>query len=154
NQPVAAAIHLDDLEIERLAAHRAQLGLDLFLAAAAAQLDDLAERHEAADAVHRDDQATLVVVDDLAGDDLLGVLLDLQVAPAVFCPRAVNRNNRAALGVLGHDDDGGDVVSALQGELAALVLDLTGGDDGFHLAADVHQDLVAVDEHHAALDQL
>ena len=51
DQPIAAAIHLDDLEVEGLAAHRAQLLLDLFLGAAAAQLDDLAERHEAAHAV-------------------------------------------------------------------------------------------------------
>src|SRR5688572_19861268 len=73
DEPVAAAVHLDDLEIQGLAAHRAQLFLDLVLATTATQLDDLRQRHETAHAVDRDDQATLVVVDDFAGDDLLVV---------------------------------------------------------------------------------
>src|SRR5207247_10749121 len=45
-------------------------------------------------------------------------------------------------------------ISALQGQLAALVLDLTGRNDGFHLAADIDQDLLAIDEHNRTLDQL
>ena len=114
NQPIAAAIHLDDLQEQGLAAHRAQLLLDLFLAAAAPQLDDLAERHEPAHAVDRDDQAAFVVVDHLTGDDFLGVLLGLQVTPADLGPRAINRDDRAAVGVLGHDDHRGNVISALQ----------------------------------------
>src|SRR5205823_7671574 len=90
DEPIAAAIHLDDLEVERLTAHRAQLFFDLFLAPAAAQLDDLAERHEAAHAVDRDDQTTFVVVDHFAGDDFLVVLLGLQVTPADFGASAID----------------------------------------------------------------
>src|SRR5438132_47613 len=45
DEPVAAPIHLDDLEVERLTAHGAQLLFDLFFAPAAAQLDDLTERY-------------------------------------------------------------------------------------------------------------
>jgi len=36
DEPIAPPVHLDDLEIEGLAAHRAQLLFDLFLAATAA----------------------------------------------------------------------------------------------------------------------
>src|SRR4030088_3260301 len=154
DEPIAPAVHLDDLEVERLAAHRAQLVLDLVLGAAAAQLDDLAERHEAAHAVDGDDQAALVVVDHLAGDDLFGVLLDLQITPADFGAGAIDRDDRPTVGVFGDDDNRGDVVSPLQRQLTPFVLDFTSSDDGFHLAADVDQDLVAIDEHDRALDQL
>src|SRR5205823_4782759 len=89
DEPIAAAIHLDDLEVERLPAHRAQLVLDLFFGAAAPELNDLAERHEAAYAVDRDDQAALVVVDHFAGDDLFSVLLGLQVTPTDLGSRSI-----------------------------------------------------------------
>src|SRR5207244_4766321 len=153
DEPIAAAVHLDDFEVERLAAHRAQLVLDLLFGATAAQLDDLAERHEAAHPIDRDDQAAFVVIDDLAGDDLFGILLRLQVAPADLGPGAIDRDDGPTVRVFGDDDNRRHVVAALQRQLTALVLDLTGGDDGFHLAADVDQDLIAIDEHNCALDQ-
>src|SRR6266852_3044707 len=113
DEPIAAAVHLDDLEVERLAAHRAQLVLDLFR-----------------------------------------VCFRLQVTPADLGAGAIDRDDRPTVRVFGNDDDRRDVVSALQRQLATLVLDLTGGDDGFHFAADVDQDLVTVDEHDRALNQL
>ena len=94
------------------------------------------------------------MIDHLAGDDLLVVLLRLQVAPADLGARAIDRDDRPPVGVLGHDDDRRHVVAARQRQLTALVLDLTRGDDGFHLAANVDQDLVAIDEHHGAFDKL
>src|SRR5262252_9381877 len=154
DQPIAAAIHLDDLEVQRLAAHRPQLFFDLVLGAASSELDDLAQRDEAAHAVYRDDQPTLVVVDHVAGDDLFGVLLGLQVAPADLRACSVDGDDRAALGVLGNDDHRGHMITTAQRKLAAVVLDLTGGNDGLHFAADVHQNLFTIDEDDAALDQL
>ena len=114
DEPVAPPIHLDNLEVQGLAAHRVQLLFDLFLAATAPQLDDLAERHEAADAVDRDDQATFIVVDDLALDDLFGVLLGLQVTPADLGARPVDRNDGPAFGILWDDDDSRNVITPLQ----------------------------------------
>src|SRR5215467_2896910 len=46
------------------------------------------------------------------------------------------------------------MITASQAGFAALVLDLTGRDDGFHLAADINQDLVTIDEDHSTLNQL
>src|SRR6266571_7893763 len=106
DEPVAAAVHLDDLEVERLAAHRAQLVLDLVFGTPAAQLDDLAKWHEAAYPVDGDDQAAFVVVDDLAGDDLFGVLFRLQVAPADLGAGAIDRDDGPTIRVLRNDDDG------------------------------------------------
>src|SRR5207302_5221496 len=110
DEPVATPIHLDDLEVERLATHGAQLLFDLFLAATAAQLDDLTERHKTAHTVDRDDQTALVVVDHLTGDDLFGVLLRLQITPADLGSGAIDRDDRASLGVLGNNDDSGDMI--------------------------------------------
>ncbi len=53
----------------------------------------------------------------------------------------------------GHDHDRGDVVAALEW-LLALSLDLAAGEDRLHLAADVDQDVVPVDEYHDPIDQL
>ena len=46
------------------------------------------------------------------------------------------------------------MIAALQRHLTALILELSGGDDGFHLAADIDQDLVPIDEHNRAFDKL
>src|SRR5207244_8447562 len=105
-------------------------------------------------AVDGDEQATFVVIDDVAGDDLFGVLFGLQIAPAELSPGAIDRDDGATLGVFGHDDHRGHLVPAVQRELTSFVLDLTGRDHGFHLAADIDQDLFTVDEHHRALDKL
>ena len=94
------------------------------------------------------------MVDHLAGDDFLGVLLALQITPADLGAGTIDGDDRTTLGVLGHDHDGRDVVAAVQRGLAALVLDLARGDHGFHLAADVDQDLLPIDEHDGALDEL
>jgi hypothetical protein len=46
------------------------------------------------------------------------------------------------------------MVAPMQRWLAALILDFAGGKNSFHLAADIDQDLVPIDEHNGALDQL
>ena len=94
------------------------------------------------------------MVDHFAGDDFLGVLFGLQVTPADLGARTVDRDHRSALGVFGHDDHGRHVVAPSQRHLAALVLELAGGDHGFHLAADIDQDLLSIDEHDRPFDEL
>ena len=48
----------------------------------------------------------------------------------------------------------GKRASSNQRGLAALVLNLACGNDGFHLAADIDQDLFPIDEHNRALNKL
>src|SRR5207302_9613765 len=95
-----------------------------------------------------------VVADSLAGDASLTVVLCLRTAPTGLGAGTADRDDRPTLGILGHDLVSRDMVATVQRRLAALVLDLAGGDDGFHLAADVDQDFLAIDEHDRAFDQL
>ena len=62
--PLATLIHLEELEVEGLAAHRAQRLLHRVLACATGDLDDLAERRQARDGVALDQQPAAVLVDD------------------------------------------------------------------------------------------
>ena len=89
DQPVAAAIHLDDLGHDRLADHLgpALVG-GLALGPPSAGKADLRGRDEAAQAAELDDQAALVVAGDHAFEDVLAspAGFGLHASPALLQP--------------------------------------------------------------------
>src|SRR4051794_7912377 len=121
DQAVGLAIDLEDLEAELPADVRLELLRDLLGGVArllvlgtAREVDDLADRHEAADAAV-DDEAALVVVDDRRLDDDARLELLLHRAPLALEARAPQREDRVALLRLGLEDVDEDGVA--DGEL-------------------------------------
>src|SRR5699024_6645770 len=104
-----------------------------------------------------DDEAALDDLDDAAGDDAL-VLLDLlDRAPGTLVLGALLGQDQAALLVLLLEDQGLDLVADLDDLTGVdVVLDgqLARGDDALGLVADVQEDLVVIDLHHGALDDV
>ena len=153
DQAVGLAVDLEDLEPELAADERLELLGDLLrgvarliVLGAAREVDDLADRHEAADAAV-DDEAALVVVDDRRLDDRARLELLLHRAPLALESGAAEREDDVALRRLRlehvHEDRVADVERGLG--LAVAPEELAVADDAFALGADVDKDLVLVD---------
>src|SRR3954467_5625646 len=106
DQPVRFAVDLEDLQPELPADERHQLLGDLLggvtrlvVLRPAREVDDLADRDEAADAAV-DDEAALVVVDDRRPDDDARLELLLHRAPLALQTGAAKRQDDVALGRL------------------------------------------------------
>src|SRR6185295_13430214 len=127
DQAVGLAVDLEDLEPELAADERHQLLGDLLgrvarlvVLWAAREVDDLADRDEAADATV-DDKATLVVVDDRRLDDDARLELLLHGAPLALQAGATQRQDDVALRRLGLQDVHEDRVPDRQLRLALAV---------------------------------
>ena len=162
DQAVGLAVDLEDLEPELAADERHQLLGDLLGRVArlvvlrpAREVDDLADRHEAADAAV-DDEAALVVVDDRRLDDDARLELLLHRAPLALEPGAAQRQDDVALGRLGLEDVDQDGVADVELRLALAMTteQLAIADDALALGADVDEDLVLVDADDLALDDV
>ena len=162
DQAVGLAVDLEDLEPELAADERHQLLGDLLggvarlvVLRAAREVDDLADRDEAADAAV-DDEATLVVVDDRRLDDDARLELLLHGAPLALQAGAAKRQDDVALGRFGLEDVDEDGVPdrQLRLTLAVATEQLAVADDAFALGADVDEDLVLVDADDLALDDV
>ena len=162
DQAVGLAVDLEDLEPELAADERHQLLGDLLGGVArlvvlrtAREVDDLADRDEAADAAV-DDEAALVVVDDRRLDDDARLELLLHRAPLALETGAAERQDDVALGRFGLEDVDEDGVADGQLRLALAVTteQLAVADDAFALGADVDEDLVLVDADDLALDDV
>ena len=167
DEAVRLAVDLEDLEAEGAADERLELLGDLLrgvawllVARAAREVDDLADRHEAAHA-EVDDEAALVVVDDAGLDDLAGVEALLHRAPLALEAGTSQRQDRVALRRLGLEDVDEHLVADLSSgrrlvavARAAAVHQLAVADDALALATEVDEDLVRVDADDRALDHV
>src|SRR4051794_40372291 len=162
DQSVGLAVDLEDLEPELAADERHQLLGDLLgrvarlvVLGSPREVDDLADRHEAADAAV-DDEAALVVVDDRRLDDDARLELLLHGAPLALQPRSAQRQDDVALRRLGLQDVDEDRVADREGRLRLGVAteELAIADDALALGADVDEDLVLVDPHDVAFDDV
>src|SRR4051794_30056908 len=162
DQPVRFAVDLEDLQPELPADERHQLLGDLLggvtrlvVLRPAREVDDLADRDEAADAAV-DDEAALVVVDDRRLDDDARLELLLHRAPLALETGAAKRQDDVALGRLRLEDVHEDRVAdgELRLSLAVSTEQLAVADDPFALGTDVDEDLVLVDPDHLALDDV
>ena len=145
---VAAAVELDHLALERLA-------LELVEVVDAADVDQRG-RQEAADA-EVEDQAALDDLDHGALDRLAGLGGGLDLAPGLLEAGALLGEDQASLLVLLGEDEGVDVLAErdLVGRIdRAADRELVGGDDPLRLVADVDEDLVLVDAHDLAGDDV
>src|SRR4029078_3047601 len=103
DQAVGLAVDLEDLDPQLPADERLELLGDLLgrvtrlvVLGPAREVDNLADRHEAADAAV-DDEAALVVVDDRGLDDQASLELLLHRAPLALEAGAAEREDRVAL---------------------------------------------------------
>ncbi len=145
---VAVLVELEDLRLDLLAEVRREV-------AHAAELDERS-REEAAKA-DVDDEAALDDLDHGAGDDSVGILDLLDVAPRALVLSTLLRQDEAAFLVLLLENECLDGVADLD-DLARVhvVLDgkFAGGDDTLGLVPDVEEDLVAVDLDDGTLDEV
>ena len=162
DEAVGLAVDLEDLQPQLPADERLELLGDLLRGVArlvvlrsAREVDDLADRHEAADAAI-DDEAALVVVDDRRLDDDARLELLLHRAPLALEAGTAQRQDRVALRRLRLQDVDEDRVADGQRGLALAVAteQLAVADDAFGLGADVDEDLVLVDAHDVAFDDV
>jgi hypothetical protein len=162
DQAVRLAIDLEDLEPELAADERLELLGDLLRGVArlvvlrsAREVDDLADRHEPADPAV-DDQATLVVVDDRRFDDDARFELLLHGAPLALETGAAERQDDVAFRRLRLEYVDKHGVADVEGRLALAVAseELAVADDAFALGPDVDEDLVLVDAHDVAFDDV
>ena len=162
DQAVRLAVDLEDLEPELAADERHELLGDLLggvarlvVLGSAREVDDLADRHEAADAAV-DDEAALVVVDDRRLDDDARLELLLHRAPLALETGAAERQDDVALGRFRLEDVDEDRVpdGQLGLALAMATEQLAVADDALALGTDVDQDLVLVDADDLALDDV
>ncbi len=162
DEAVRLAVDLEDLQPELAADERLELLGDLLGRVArlvvlrpAREVDDLADRHEAADAAV-DDEAALVVVDDRRLDDDARLELLLHRAPLALETGAAEREDDVALGRLRLEDVDEDGVADVEGRLALAMaaVELAVADDALALGADVDEDLVLVDADDVALDDV
>lgn len=96
-------------------------------------------------------------LDDRAGDDTVGLLDLLDVAPGALVLGALLREDQTTLLVLLLQDEGFDAVAHVDDlRRVDVVLDgeLARGDDTLGLVPDVEEDLVAVDLHDGAFDEV
>ena len=167
DEAVRLPVDLEDLQAERAADERLELLCDLLgrvarllVPRASREVDDLADRHEAAHA-EVDDQAALVVIDDAGLDDLARVEALLHRAPLALEAGPSQREDRVALRRLGLEDVDEDLVADLDlraGLVAvsgtAPVHQLAVADDALALATEVDEDLVRIDADDGALDHV
>src|SRR4029078_6025347 len=162
DQAVGLAVDLEDLQPELASDARHQLLCDLLGVVAplvvlrtAREVDDLADRHEAADAAI-DDEAALVVVDDRRLDDDAFLELLLHRAPLALEAGPAEREDDVALRRLGLEDVDEDDVTDVEGGLALAVTteQLAVADHALGLGADVDEDLVLVDPDDRAVDDV
>src|SRR3954463_8292581 len=162
DQPVRFAVDLEDLQPELPADERHQLLGDLLggvtrlvVLRPAREVDDLADRDEAADAAV-DDEAALVVVDDRRLDDDAFLELLLHRAPLALEAGASQGQDDVALGRLRLEDVDQDDVADVEGGLALAMAteQLAVADDALGLRTDVDEDLVLVDAHDRAIDDI
>ena len=162
DQPVRLAVDLEDLEPELAADERHQLLGDLLggiarlvVLGSAGEVHNLADRHEAADPAI-DDQAALVVVDDRGVDDDPRLELLLHGAPLALEASPAQRQDHMALGRLWLQHIDKDRVANVERRLAFAVTtkQLAIADDALALRPDIDEDLVLVDPHHLALDNV
>src|SRR6185369_2908236 len=141
DQAVGLAVDLENLEPELPTDERLELLGDLLGRVArlvvlgpAREVDDLADRHEAADAAV-DDQAALVVVDDGRLDDDARLELLLHRAPLALEPGAAQREDDVALRRLRLEDVHEDGIADVQRGLGLRVAseELAVADDTFAL---------------------
>ena len=131
---VALLVELDDLELERLAfevggvAHRAHI--------------DQRAGQERADVVDLDGEATLHAARDDAGDDFGFVERLFEARPGAGTLGLFAREAGFAGAVFHRRRGRLRRVAGLDFDLAALILELFDGDDGFGLQADVDDDHV------------
>ena len=145
---VAVLVELDDLRLELLADVRLEV-------AHAAHLDQ--RRGQEAAEADVEDEATLDDLDDGAGDDAVLFLDLLDRAPGALVLGALLGQDQPAFLVLLLEDQGLDLVADLDdlgGVDVVLDGELAAGDDTFGLVTDVEQDLVPVDLHDGALDDV
>src|SRR5690606_35440037 len=145
---VAVLVQLDDLRLEGATDVGRQV-------ADAAELDE-AGRQEAAQA-DVEDEAALDDLDDRAADDAVLLLDALDVAPGPLVLGPLLGEDQATLLVLLGEDQGLDLVAERHDLVRVDVVadrQFAAGDDALGLVADVEQDLVPVDLHHRALDDL
>ncbi len=145
---VAVLVQLDDLRLELLA----HVGLEV---ADAAHLHQ-GGREEAAEA-DVEDETTLDDLDDGTGDDAVLFLDLLDGAPGTLVLGALLREDQAAFLVLLLENKGLDLVTDgddLVGVDVVLDRELAARDDTFGLVTDVEQDLVPVDLHDDAVDDV
>src|ERR1700741_2837169 len=124
DEAIGLAVDLEDLEPQLPADERLELLGDLLGRVArlvvlrpAREVDDLADRHEAADAAV-DDEAALVVVDDRGLDDDARLELLLHRAPLALEPGAAKREDDVALRRLRLEHVHQDRVADGEGRLA------------------------------------
>ena len=145
---VAAAVELDHFALERLA-HELVEVVD------AADVDQRGGQEAAHPEV--EDQAALDDLDHAAFDRLAGLGGGLDPAPGLLEAGALLGEDQAALGVLLGEDERVDLLAELDlvGRIDRLAdRELVGGDDALRLVADVDQDLVLVDPHDLAVDDV
>ena len=129
---VALLVELDDLELERLAlevarvAHRAHVH----------ERTGQERTHE----IDFDGEAALDAAVDEARDDLALLEGGLEALPGAGALGLLARQARFTGAVLDAVEGHLDVVADLHLDLAALVLELRGGDDGFGLESGAHHD--------------
>src|SRR5262245_15832258 len=139
---VALLVELDDLEFERLALERGRI-------ADRAHVDERA-RQERADEVHVDGEAAAYAAADHARDDLTLLERLLEARPRARALGLLARQPRLAETVLDGIERDLYGVADLHFELAALVEELFGRDDGLRFQSRVDDHHVLVHAHHGA----
>src|SRR6266568_3367206 len=145
---VAVLVQLDDLGLDLLADVRLQVAHPAHLHQGGGQ--------EPAQADVQDEPA-LDHLDHRAGDHAVLFLDLLDRAPGALVLRALLGQDQPAFLVLLLQDQGLDVLAALNHVMRVDVMldrELTGRDDAFGLVADVEQDLVPVDLDDSSLDDV
>jgi hypothetical protein len=145
---VAAAVELDHFALERLA-HELVEVVD------AADVDQRGGQEAAHPEV--EDEAALDDLDHVAFDRFAGLGCGLDAAPGLLEAGALLGEDQAAVGIFLGEDEGVDLLALLDlvGRVDRLAnRELVRGNDALGLVADVDQDLVLVDPHDLALDDV
>ena len=142
DDPVAAAVDLDDLEAQVAADEVGEAAAALAVGGGA---HDLAQRDEGVDALDVDQQAALVEAGDAGLEDRAALVAVLEFPPALLAAGPVDGEQQLVLFDLRlqHVDEQG----VADGQGAALLgrqgVHLAGGDDALRLGADVDDEAVA-----------
>ncbi len=145
---VAAAVQLDHFALERLAEELVEV----------VDATDVDQRGRQ-EATHPEieDEAALDDLDHVAFDRFAGLGSSLDAAPRLLEAGSLLGEDQAALGVLFGEDEGIDLLAQvdLVGGIHGLAdRELGRGDDPLRLVADIDQDLVLVDPHDIAFDDV
>src|SRR5579875_1354941 len=159
NKPVTAAVDLDDLQVQAPALHGSQRPSHLLalavLARDVAEVENLGNRNEAANAFEVDDQATLVKVHDGSLNDGALVIKFLNLTPGALHAGTPQREHSVTLLVLRLHDIHKSAVSDMERLcLAFLGIELTRRNNAFGLGADIDEHLIVVNANDSPLDGL